>query len=131
MLQFHYTTWPDFKVPTLSAFLNYLHAVRQSGALSRDVGPPVIHCSAGIGRSGTFCLVDTCLVLVSQLVMSYGRQNAGKHGQSHEQWASLRALHKSKKYQQGFKLIVHKFKALNRSKNWEFLSGLKLYHIGT
>lgn len=65
VLQFHYTTWLDFKVPSLSCFLNYLNAVRESGALSPDVGPPVIHCSAGIGRSGTFCLVDTCLVLVS------------------------------------------------------------------
>jgi hypothetical protein len=41
-------------------------AVRQSGALEDNVGPPVIHCSAGIGRSGTFCLVDTCLVLVDK-----------------------------------------------------------------
>ncbi|XP_013385625.1 tyrosine-protein phosphatase non-receptor type 1 isoform X2 [Lingula anatina] len=67
VLQFHYTTWPDFGVPQSSAaFLNFLIAVRQSGALEADVGPAVIHCSAGIGRSGTFCLVDTCLVLIEQ-----------------------------------------------------------------
>lgn len=63
---FHYTTWPDFGVPESPAsFLNFLCKVRESGSLSPEHGPAVIHCSAGIGRSGTFSLVDTCLVLVS------------------------------------------------------------------
>lgn len=66
IIQFHYTTWPDFGIPSSPvAFLNFLKQVRESGALDPDVGPPVVHCSAGIGRSGTFCLVDCCLVLVS------------------------------------------------------------------
>ncbi|XP_064640321.1 tyrosine-protein phosphatase non-receptor type 2-like [Lineus longissimus] len=67
VLHFHYTTWPDFGVPqSPAAFLNFLMAVRRSGVLDREVGPAVVHCSAGIGRSGTFCLVDTCLVLIEQ-----------------------------------------------------------------
>lgn len=66
VLQFHYNTWPDFGIPsTPLSFLQFLKQVRDSGALSPDVGPAVVHCSAGIGRSGTFCLVDSCLVLVS------------------------------------------------------------------
>lgn len=65
---FHYTTWPDFGVPESPAsFLNFLFKVRESGSLNPEHGPAVIHCSAGIGRSGTFSLVDTCLVLVSVL----------------------------------------------------------------
>ncbi|XP_032682035.1 tyrosine-protein phosphatase non-receptor type 2-like isoform X1 [Odontomachus brunneus] len=67
ILHFHYTTWPDFGVPQCpTAFLRFLADVRQSGALDQNVGPPVVHCSAGIGRSGTFCLVDTCLVLIEE-----------------------------------------------------------------
>ncbi|XP_029055536.2 tyrosine-protein phosphatase non-receptor type 1 isoform X3 [Osmia bicornis bicornis] len=67
ILHFHYTTWPDFGVPqSPTAFLSFLTHVRQSGALDQNVGPPVVHCSAGIGRSGTFCLVDTCLVLIGE-----------------------------------------------------------------
>lgn len=65
IMHFHYTMWPDFGVPqSPTAFLQFLADVRQSGTLDQSVGPPVIHCSAGIGRSGTFCLVDSCLVLV-------------------------------------------------------------------
>ncbi|XP_052861620.1 tyrosine-protein phosphatase non-receptor type 61F-like [Anopheles cruzii] len=67
VIQFHYTTWPDFGIPSSPvAFLQFLKEVRDSGTLDRDVGPPIIHCSAGIGRSGTFCLVDCCLVLIDK-----------------------------------------------------------------
>ncbi|XP_054836263.1 tyrosine-protein phosphatase non-receptor type 1 [Eublepharis macularius] len=67
ILHFHYTTWPDFGVPESPAsFLNFLFKVRESGSLSPEHGPVVVHCSAGIGRSGTFCLVDTCLLLMDK-----------------------------------------------------------------
>ncbi|PSN29557.1 Tyrosine-protein phosphatase non-receptor type 2 [Blattella germanica] len=67
IIHFHYTTWPDFGVPeSPTAFLNFLMVVRESGVLDQNVGPPVVHCSAGIGRSGTFCLVDSCLVLIEE-----------------------------------------------------------------
>ncbi|XP_052751404.1 tyrosine-protein phosphatase non-receptor type 2-like isoform X1 [Galleria mellonella] len=67
VVQFHYTTWPDFGVPTSPlAFLEFLNKVRSSGALGPDVGPAIVHCSAGIGRSGTFCLVDSCLVIIEK-----------------------------------------------------------------
>ncbi|XP_008556154.1 tyrosine-protein phosphatase non-receptor type 1 isoform X1 [Microplitis demolitor] len=67
ILHFHYITWPDFGVPQSPvAFLRFLVDVRKSGALDSNVGPPIVHCSAGIGRSGTFCLVDTCLVLIEE-----------------------------------------------------------------
>uniref|UniRef100_A0A672PQN1 protein-tyrosine-phosphatase n=1 Tax=Sinocyclocheilus grahami TaxID=75366 RepID=A0A672PQN1_SINGR len=64
---FHYTTWPDFGVPESPAsFLNFLFQVRESGSLGPENGPAVVHCSAGIGRSGTFSLVDTCLDLMDK-----------------------------------------------------------------
>lgn len=70
VLQFHYTAWPDFGLPESPAsFLEFLFAVRSSGSLDlSQSGPPVVHCSAGIGRSGTLCLVDSCLLLVSSLI---------------------------------------------------------------
>jgi len=66
ILHFHYTAWADFDVPQCDTFLEYLNAVRESKSLEDGVGPPIVHCSAGIGRSGTFCLVDSCLVLIER-----------------------------------------------------------------
>ncbi|XP_034285309.1 tyrosine-protein phosphatase non-receptor type 2 isoform X3 [Pantherophis guttatus] len=67
IFHFHYTTWPDFGVPESPAsFLNFLFKVRKSGSLNSEHGPAVIHCSAGIGRSGTFSLVDTCLIVMEK-----------------------------------------------------------------
>lgn len=67
ILHFHYTTWPDFGVPESPAsFLNFLFKVRESGSLNPEHGPITVHCSAGIGRSGTFSLVDTCLLLMDK-----------------------------------------------------------------
>ncbi|XP_068921279.1 tyrosine-protein phosphatase non-receptor type 2-like isoform X2 [Petaurus breviceps papuanus] len=64
---FHYTSWPDFGVPESPAsFLTFLFMVRESGFLNYQLGPAVIHCSAGIGRSGTFALIDACLVLMEK-----------------------------------------------------------------
>ncbi|XP_014678311.1 PREDICTED: tyrosine-protein phosphatase non-receptor type 2-like isoform X3 [Priapulus caudatus] len=61
---FQYTVWPDFGVPKCpTTFLEFLDAVKKSGALAPHAAPPVIHCSAGIGRSGTFCLVHTCITM--------------------------------------------------------------------
>lgn len=64
---YHYTSWPDFGIPNSAlSFLMFLEVVRDKGVLHSDYGPAVIHCSAGIGRSGTFCLVDSALVLVKK-----------------------------------------------------------------
>lgn len=68
---FHYTDWPDFGVPkTPTPFLRFLRDIRCSGALDPAHGPVVVHCSAGIGRSGTFCLIDSCLIKVNNINLS-------------------------------------------------------------
>ncbi|XP_063612429.1 tyrosine-protein phosphatase non-receptor type 2-like [Penaeus indicus] len=74
ILHFHYTTWPDFSVPqSPEAFYKFLSVVRASGVLEPDVGPAVVHCSAGIGRSGTFCLVDSVLMMLSRGLCDSGQ----------------------------------------------------------
>uniref|UniRef100_A0A8C6X676 Tyrosine-protein phosphatase non-receptor type 9 n=1 Tax=Naja naja TaxID=35670 RepID=A0A8C6X676_NAJNA len=70
---FQYVSWPDYGVPSSAATLiDFLGAVKQQQRVAVSAlgprykghpgGPPiVVHCSAGIGRTGTFCALDICL----------------------------------------------------------------------
>merc|ERR1719183_2112236 len=54
---FWYTGWPDHGVPdTAGPVIEFLRAVR--GATSGSASPILVHCSAGIGRTGTFMSID-------------------------------------------------------------------------
>ncbi|XP_058796277.1 receptor-type tyrosine-protein phosphatase S-like isoform X2 [Phymastichus coffea] len=60
----HYTSWPDHGVPSnpgsIVAFLKEIH--RLSPVPRKPDDPPiVVHCSAGVGRTGTLIVLDKCL----------------------------------------------------------------------
>ncbi|GJJ78023.1 tyrosine-protein phosphatase 2/3 [Entomortierella parvispora] len=56
-----YTGWPDFGVPETP--LEVLKVVQLTNEFnsSPQAGPIVVHCSAGCGRTGAFCVIDTLL----------------------------------------------------------------------
>ncbi|XP_022803027.1 tyrosine-protein phosphatase Lar-like [Stylophora pistillata] len=57
---FQFTGWPDHSVPPYpTPFLAYLRRVRFYNPT--DAGPIVVHCSAGVGRTACFIVIDSML----------------------------------------------------------------------
>ncbi|XP_059729180.1 receptor-type tyrosine-protein phosphatase kappa-like isoform X4 [Haemorhous mexicanus] len=59
--QFHYLLWPDHGVPRNPSQLLGLVEVVNKRVLEAPAGPVLVHCSAGIGRTGTFIALDFLL----------------------------------------------------------------------
>ncbi|XP_032806580.1 receptor-type tyrosine-protein phosphatase alpha-like isoform X1 [Petromyzon marinus] len=61
--QFHFTSWPDFGVPFAPiGMLKFLKKVKTCNP--PYAGPIVVHCSAGVGRTGTFIVIDAMLDMI-------------------------------------------------------------------
>jgi len=65
IVQFHYTEWPDFGIPsstkTIRDLVCWMDLYRMKGAMAGLSGPIITHCSAGVGRTGTFLAVHVCM----------------------------------------------------------------------
>ncbi|KAJ9659871.1 phosphotyrosine-specific ptp2-like protein [Coniosporium apollinis] len=80
--QLQYSSWPDFGAPAHPAHL--LGLVEQCDAVVRstlsrpnpaepdppEVRPVLVHCSAGCGRTGTFCTVDSVIDMLKRQRLS-------------------------------------------------------------
>lgn len=59
---FHYTVWPDHGVPeTTQSLIEFVRTVRDYIDRAPSTGATVVHCSAGVGRTGTFMVLDRVL----------------------------------------------------------------------
>jgi len=67
--QMQYTSWPDHGTPTDTVeFVGFVERVRETREAT--VAPTMVHCSAGIGRTGVLILMETaaCLIEANQAV---------------------------------------------------------------
>ncbi|XP_061319032.1 receptor-type tyrosine-protein phosphatase eta isoform X4 [Pezoporus flaviventris] len=65
--QFHFTSWPDHGVPeTTELLINFRHLVHEYSSQNPIESPTLVHCSAGVGRTGTFIAIDR---LIQQIEM--------------------------------------------------------------
>ncbi|KAH7029246.1 protein-tyrosine phosphatase-like protein [Microdochium trichocladiopsis] len=57
-----YRKWPDFGVPSMEDIGSFLELMRLSREKNMDASNPrIVHCSAGVGRSGTFVTLDSLM----------------------------------------------------------------------
>lgn len=65
VFHYHFNSWPDHGVPREpSRVLEFLHDVDHKQESIPGAGPIIVHCSAGIGRTGTFIVIDVILNLI-------------------------------------------------------------------
>ena len=59
--QYLFTSWPDYGVPQFAtSLISFIKRVQK--AHNKEEGIPLlVHCSAGVGRTGTFILLDSML----------------------------------------------------------------------
>ncbi|XP_061190061.1 receptor-type tyrosine-protein phosphatase T-like [Saccostrea echinata] len=58
LTQYHYTAWPDHGTPEpLCLIIFHNHVIRTK--TNSNNAPMVVHCSAGVGRTGTYIALDT------------------------------------------------------------------------
>ncbi|KAK3724071.1 phosphotyrosine-specific ptp2-like protein [Vermiconidia calcicola] len=86
--QLQYSNWPDFGAPAHPTHL--LGLVEQCDNVVRSTSktspgdpqasnhrPVLVHCSAGCGRTGTFCTVDSVIDMLKRQRLSRGKQRQG------------------------------------------------------
>uniref|UniRef100_A0A8C5DZA5 protein-tyrosine-phosphatase n=1 Tax=Gouania willdenowi TaxID=441366 RepID=A0A8C5DZA5_GOUWI len=65
--QYHFRAWPDHGVPTdPGGVLDFLEEVNLKQESILDAGPIAVHCSAGIGRTGTFIVIDILIDVIRE-----------------------------------------------------------------
>ncbi|KAJ9606751.1 phosphotyrosine-specific ptp2-like protein [Cladophialophora chaetospira] len=87
--QIHYSDWPDFGAPASPTELLGLveqvnkyvrrstssHDFRPEDAAPKGQRPIMVHCSAGCGRTGTFCTIDSVIDMLKRQKISHGDDN--------------------------------------------------------
>lgn len=78
-----YRRWPDYGVPKVEDHASFFELMKLSRDLnSSTTNPRVIHCSAGVGRTGTFIALETLIREIDEGAMD--DMNSGINDNDHD-----------------------------------------------
>ncbi|XP_066911356.1 receptor-type tyrosine-protein phosphatase epsilon-like [Clytia hemisphaerica] len=84
IFQYHFEEWPDFGTPNdRGSVISFILHCREHE--ETHPGPPIIHCSAGVGRTGTYIMLDSLM-------------RRFDHTKDVEVFSSLKKLRKQRNY---------------------------------
>lgn len=64
MIHYNFVAWPDHSVPdSPRALIELFETLKQDHFYK---SPILVHCSAGVGRTGTFCVIDVIMRLFGE-----------------------------------------------------------------
>ena len=74
MQHFHYVGWPDYGAPTTTdSIITLVKAVRNLVAAEKENVKVLVHCAAGVGRTGTFIALYQLMEMLDEKVIQYKR----------------------------------------------------------
>jgi len=74
IIHYQYVGWPDHGLPPPAQSHHFLHIMSLvDNSFQQHGGPICIHCSAGIGRTGTFCTIHINIHIIRQYFHEYSR----------------------------------------------------------
>ncbi|XP_070111334.1 tyrosine-protein phosphatase non-receptor type 11-like isoform X5 [Equus przewalskii] len=78
---YQYFSWPDHGVPAEPAgVLGFLDEVNRAQSSMPGAGPMVVHCSAGIGRTGTIIVIDILVDVIRRQARPAGGARLPERG---------------------------------------------------
>ncbi|PIK46839.1 putative receptor-type tyrosine-protein phosphatase T isoform X2 [Apostichopus japonicus] len=116
---FHFTDWGDMKIPEfLDPILAFLEIVRNNTS-QKKVPNTIVHCSAGVGRTGTYITLDAML----DMAQAEGKVNVYKFVTEMRQRGD--SLYKSS--QKHISQICNKNSLMGQNRSIDTMSALLVY----
>ncbi|CAF2520202.1 unnamed protein product [Rotaria sp. Silwood2] len=136
----HYLKWPDHGIPTgTKDALLFLEKVEYYKELTKTKSPILLHCSAGIGRTGTFCAIDIGIrrylnekiIDIPSTVVKMRQERAGSVQTEDQYLFVYLALMDFIKRQQTIQEKIHNLELTNSKKSFDLDQTMKSSLINT